>query len=171
MESNNLRVKQIETIQVNRVAQIPPRAIWLHPQHKIVYSSLDDAYRDHICGSDAEQRLTTVASIMQGLHQSWIPLLNNHLTSSLTYRPCSKCLNQGKKPFDACFSILDNKKTHQPCRNSSGSRLHVAIRTRPHPETTCIISCCLMVTPPYGPSAKNHMNCLLVAWNRRHRIC
>ena len=43
IESNNLHVKQIETIQVNRVAQVPPPAIWLWRQSKKVYSSLDHA--------------------------------------------------------------------------------------------------------------------------------
>jgi len=164
-------VKQIESIQVNCVAQVPRWAIWLRRQRKKVYSSLDRAYRDDISGSDAEKRLMTVASIVHGLHRRLIRLLDNHHTSSLTYRPCFKRLNQGKKPFNAWFSILDNEKTLQPCGNASRRRLKVAIRTRPHPEKHCIISWWLMLSPPCGPSATNHMNCLLIALKRRHRNC
>jgi len=166
---NNLHVKQIESIQVNCVAQVPPRAIWLRRQRKMVYSSLDRAYRDSISGSDAEKRLTTVASIVQGLHRRLMPLLDNHHTSSLTYRPCCKRLNQGKKPFNARFSILDHEQTLQPCGNESRNRLDAAIQTRPHPEKHCTISLWLMHSPPCGPSATNHMNCLLIALKRRHR--
>jgi len=134
-----------------------------------VYSSLDRAYRDDISGSDAEKRLTTVASIVQGLCRRLMPLLDNHHTSSLTYRPCCKRLDQGKKPCNAQFSILSDEKTLQPCGNVSHSRLKVAIRTRPHPEKHCIISWWLMLSPPCGPSATNHMNCLPIPLKRRHR--
>jgi len=126
---------------------------------------------DDISGSDTEKRLTTVASIMQGLHRRLMPLLDNHHTSSLTYRPHCKHLNQGKKPFNARFSILDDEKTLQPCGNASHSLLKEAIRTRPHPEKHCIISWWLMLSPLCGPSATNHMNCLLIALKRRHRNC
>jgi len=136
-----------------------------------MYSSLDRAYRDDISGSDAEKRLSTVASIVQVLHRRLMPLLDNHHTSSLTYRPCGKRRNQGKKPFNARFSILDDEKTLQLCGNASRFRLKVAIRTRPHPEKHCIISWWLMLSPPCGPSATNHMNCLLIALKRRHRNC
>jgi len=132
---------------------------------------MDHAYRDNISGSDAEKRLTTVASIVQGLHRRLIPLLDNHHASSLTYRPWCKRLNQGKKPFNARFNILDDEKTLQPCGNASSSRLKVPIRTRPHPEKHCIISWWLMLSPPCGPSATNRMNCLLNALKRRHRNC
>jgi len=136
-----------------------------------VYSSLDRAYRDDISGSDAEKRLTTVVSIVRGLHRRLMPLLDNHHTSSLTYRPCCKCLNQGKKPFNARFSILNDNKTLQLCGNASRSLLKVAIRTRPHQGKHCIISWWLMLSPPCGPSATNHMNSLLIALKRRHRNC
>jgi len=139
MKSNNLHVKQIESIQVNRVAQVQLGAVWLRRQRKKVYSSWDRAYRDDISGSDAEKRPMTVASTAQGVDRRFIPLLHNHHTSSLTYRLCRKHLNQGKKPFTARFSILDDQKTLQPRWNASGSRLQVAIRTGPHPEKHCII--------------------------------
>jgi len=135
----------------------------------MVYSSLDRAYRDDISGCDDETRLTTVTSIMQGLHRRLMPLLDNHHTSSLTYRPCCKRLNQGIKTFNARFSILDDEKTIQPCGDASLCRLKVAIRTRPHPAKHCTISWWLMLSPPCGPSATNHMNCLLIALKRRHR--
>ena len=50
-------------------------------------------------------------------------------------------------------------------------RLKVASRTRHHPANYCIMSWWLMLSPPYGPSATNHMNCLLVALRRLHRNC
>jgi len=171
IESNNLHGKQIESIPVNRVAQVPPRAIWLRLQRKKVYSSLDRAYRDDISGSDAEKRLATAASIGQGLHWRLMPLLDNHHTSSLTYWPCCKRLNQGKKLVNARFSILDDEKTLQPCRNACRGRLKVAIRTRPHPEKHCIISWWLMLSLPCGPSATNHMKCSLIALKRGDRNC
>jgi len=49
------------------------------------------------------------------------------------------------------------------CGNTSSSQLKVAIWTRPHPENHCIMSWGLIISPPCGPSATNHMNCLLVA--------
>jgi len=122
-------------------------------------------------GSDAEETLKTIASSVPRLHRRSMPLLDNHLTSCVTYRPCCKRLNQGKKPFNTQFSILEDEKTLQPCRNASCSRLKVALRTRPHPEKHCIISSWLMLSPPCGPSATNHMNCLLVALKRCHRNC
>jgi len=166
--SNNLHVKQIESIHVNRVAQVPPRGIWQQRQRKKVYSSMDCTARDDMSGSDAHKRLMTVASIVQGLHWRLMPLLDNHHTSRLTYRPWCKRLNQGKKPFNARFSILDDKKTLQLCGNASCSRLEVAIPTRPHPEKQSIISWWHMLSPPCGPSATNEMNCLLLAVKRHH---
>jgi len=171
IESNNLHVKQIESIQVNHVGQVPPRAIWLRRQKKKVYSSLDPAYRDDISGSDAEMRLTMVPSIVDGLQQRLMPLLDDHHTSSLTYWPCCKRLDQRKKPLNAWFSILNSEKTLQPCGNAICSWLYVAIWTRPHPEKHCIISWWLILSPPCGPTATNHMSCLLVALERGHRNC
>jgi len=136
-----------------------------------VYSSLNRTYRDDIGGSDSKKRLTTVASIVQGLHRRLMPLLDNHHTSSLTYWPCYKRWNQGKKPFNSLFGILDNERRLQPCGNESSCRLDVAIQTRSHPEKHCIISWWLMLSPPCGPSATNLMNCLLVALKRRDRNC
>jgi len=130
IESNNLRVKQIESIQVSRVAQVPPRAILLRHQRKKVYSSLNSAYRDDMRGSDTQKRLTTVASIVQWLVRSLMPLLNNHHTSSVTYQPSCKSLDQGKKPCNAQFSILDDDKTLHPYGNESRSRHTVASWTR-----------------------------------------
>jgi hypothetical protein len=137
----------------------------------MVYSSLDRAYLDDISDSDAEKSLMTVVSILQGLYRRLMPLLDNHHTSSLTYWPCCKRLNQGKKPFNTRFSILDDEKTLQPCGNTSRSRLKVAIQTRPHPEKHYLISWWHMLSPPCGPSATNHMNCLLIALKRSHRNC
>jgi len=132
---------------------------------------LDRAYTDDKGASDAEKRLTMVAAIVQGLHRRLMPLLANHHTSIRMCRPSCKRLNQGKKPFNAQFSILDDEKKLQPCGNASRSRPKVAIRTRPHPENHCIISWWLKLSPPCGPSATNNMNCLLIAWKRRHRNC
>jgi hypothetical protein len=112
-----------------------------------------------------------VAFTVQVFDQRLMPLLDNHHTSSLMYRPCCKCLNQGKKPCNTPFSILANKKTLQPCGNASRSLLKVAIRTRPHPETHCIIRLWFMLSPPCGPSATNPMNCLLIALKRRDQNC
>jgi hypothetical protein len=64
-ESINLHGKQIESIQVNSVAQVPLQAIWLWRQRKMAYSFLDQADRDDISSSDAKKRLTTVASIAE----------------------------------------------------------------------------------------------------------
>ena len=113
----------------------------------------------------------TVPSIMRGLHRRLMPLLDKHHTSSLTYRPCCKWLKKGKKPFNAQFSIIDDEKTLQSCRNASRSQLKVAIRTCPHPEKYWFICWWLMLFPPCGPSAMNHMNYLLVALKRCHQNC
>jgi len=154
---------------LNQVAEVPLRAIWLWRLQKNVNRSLDRADRDTMSGSDAKRRLTTGDSIVHGLHRTLMPLLNNHYTSSLMYRPCCKRLNQGKKPFNTGFSILHDEKTLQLCRNVSGSQLNVALWTRPHPEKHCIISWGLMLSPCCGPSATNHMNCWLIEWKSRHR--
>jgi len=50
IESNNLHLIQIETIQVNCVAEVPLRAIWLRRQRK-VYRSMDHTYMDDISAS------------------------------------------------------------------------------------------------------------------------
>jgi hypothetical protein len=121
IESNNLHVKQIESIHVSRVAQVPPQAIWLQRQRKSVYSSLDCAYRDDISGSDAKKGPTMVASIVPGLHLRLMPPRDNHHTRSLTYWPCCKSLNQGKKHFNTGFRILDNEQTLRPSNNWSSS--------------------------------------------------
>jgi len=113
----------------------------------------------------------TVASSFDGLHQRLMPLFHNHHTSSLTYQPCCKHLNQGKKPFNTQYSILDNKKTLQPYGNVPRSQLKAAIWTCHHHEKDCIISCWLILSPPCGPSATNNMNCLLVALKRHHWNC
>jgi len=112
-----------------------------------------------------------VASIVQGLHRRLMPLLDDHQTSSLTYRPCCKWLNQGKKPFNARFCILDDEKALQLCGTASHDPVKVAIRTRPNPEKQCIISRWLMLSPPRGPRATNHMYCLLIALRGRQQIC
>ena len=171
IESNNLHLKQIESIEVNRVAHIPPRAVWLWLQQKKMHSSLDCVYQDDISGSDTEKRLRMVASSMWELHRRLIPALHNYHTSSLMYWPCCKYFNQGKKPFHVQFSIVDNKKTLQLRRNACSGPAEVVIQTRPHLQQHCIISWWLMLSPPGGPSSMNHMNCLLVALKRRHGNC
>jgi len=98
-----------------------------------------------------------------------MPLLDIHYTSSLTYRTGCNRLKQGKKPFNAQFLILHDEKTHLLCGNESLSRLKVAIQTHPHSEQRCIMSWGLMLSPPYGLSATNLMNCLLIALKRLHR--
>jgi len=55
IESNNIHVKQIESIQVNRDAPVPLQAMWLRRQQKKVYISFDRAYRDTICGFNTEK--------------------------------------------------------------------------------------------------------------------
>src|SRR5882757_11165164 len=100
-----------------------------------------------------------------------MPLLQYHHTSSLTYWPWCKRLNEGKKPYNVEFSILTYEKTLQPRGNTSCSGLQVAIWTRHHPETHSIVFCWLMFSLPCGPSARNHRNCLLVALKRCHRNC
>ena len=111
IEWNNLHVKLIESIEGKWVTQVPPPVIWLQRQRKRVCNPLDHTYRDDRSGSDANQRLTMVASRVQGLHRRLISLPNTHRTSSLTYQPCWKRLNQGKKCWSSGFSILDNNKT------------------------------------------------------------
>jgi len=140
MESNNLHVKQIEMVQVNRVTQVPLRAVWLRRHRKMVYSCLDWAYGDDISGCNPDKRLLTAASIMQGFHRRLMPLLSNNHTSCMMYWLCCKCLNQGKKPVNAGFSILDNEMTIQPFINASHSQLEEAIQTCPNPEMYCILS-------------------------------
>jgi len=164
-------VKQIEIIHINRIAQVPPTAIWLRRQWKKVYSSLVHADRDNVSHADAKMIFTTVASMVQRLDVRLMPLLDNHHTSSLTYRPCFKCLNHGKKPCTARLSILDDTKPLQLCGNASRSWLTVAIRTSPHPEKLCIMSWWQMLSPPCGPNATSHVNYLLVAFKRYHRNC
>jgi len=41
IESNNVHVNQIESIQINHVAEVPPWAIWLESLQKIMYSFWD----------------------------------------------------------------------------------------------------------------------------------
>jgi hypothetical protein len=84
IELNIIYIQQIGRIQVNHVAQVPLHAIWLWCQQKTVYSSCDHAYRHNMSGSDVDKRIRTVASIVQGLHQWLMPLLNNYRNSSLT---------------------------------------------------------------------------------------
>ena len=136
-----------------------------------MYSSLDRAYRDDISGSDVEMSVAMVAFIVQGLHRRLMSLFGNHNTSSLTYRPCCRHLNRAKMPINAGFNIPNDEKTLQLYGNASHCQLNVAIWTRPHPEKHCIISWWLMFSPACGPSATNHLNCLLVALKRHHRNC
>jgi len=171
IESDNIHVKHIHGIQVNCVTQVPLRAIWLWHQQKQVLSYVDSTYTDDSSGSNAKERLTMVACIVQRLNQRLMPPLNNQHTSSLTYPPCCKRLNQGNMPFNAQFSILDEQQTLQRYGNTSSSRLKVAIWTHPHSGKHCILSSWLMISPPCGPSGTNHMNCLLVAFKWRHRNC
>jgi len=171
IELNNLHVKEIEIIQVNCVAQLSPQTICLWCQRNKVNSPLDCANREDMNGSDATTRLTKVASFEQGLHQRLTSLLVNHHTSSLTYRPWCKCLNQGRKPINARFSILDDKMTLQSCGKASSSWLQVVIWARPPTEKHCDISPGLMLSPPCGPSVTNHMNYLLSVLKICHRNC
>ena len=153
------------------MAQVPPCAIWLRSDEKKVYTALFHAYTNDISGSDSKKKLTTVASIEQGLYPRSMCHLENHHTGSLMYRHCCKQLNQGKKRFNAWLSILNNGKTIPRCGNASSSRLEVAFQTRPHAEKQCIISWLLMLSPPCEPSAMNHMHCLLIGLKRRHQNC
>ena len=137
----------------------------------MVHSMLDRTYSYDISGSNAKKRLTTVDFIVRGLHQRLMPLHDNRHTSNLPHRPSWKGLIQRKKRFNAQFSILDDEKTLQRCRNESRSRHKEVIWTRPHPEKHCIISWWLMIYPPCGPSSTNHKNCFLVTLQRRPRNC
>jgi len=156
-------------IQVNAVAQVPPRAIRMQCQQKNMYSTCNHTDRDHISGSDAEKRLTMIASMVQGLHPRLMPLFTNHHTSSLANQPCCKHLNQCKRTFTAWCSKLNNEKTLQQWGNASSSRHKVASWTHPHPEKKCIISLWLILSPPCGPISMNHINCLLTTLNRCHQ--
>jgi len=169
--SNNLHVKQIESIEVNHVAQVPLQAIWLGRQRQKVYSPWHLAYRDNMGGSDTDKSIRTIASMVQGLHRRLMFLLGHHQTSSLMYWPCCNHLNQGQKPINARFGIHINAKTLQLCRNASSIWLKVATRSHPHLETHCIISWWLMLSPPCGPGATNRMNCLLVSLKSPHWNC
>jgi len=164
-------VNQIESIQVNCVAQVQLRAIGLRCQWKKVYHCLDCTYSEDTSSADAEKWCMTVASIIQGLHRRLIPLLDNYHTSSVANLHCWKCLHHGKKLIKISFSILDDEKTLQLYGNASTIRLEVAIQTYQHLEKHCIISWWHMLFPPCGPSAMNQMNCLLVALKRCHRNC
>jgi hypothetical protein len=75
---------------------------------------------------------------------------------------------QSKMPFNELFSIIEDKKTLEQCGNVSRCRLTVAIPTHPHPEKNCIMTGCLLLSPPGGPSAMNYMNCLFVELKRCH---
>jgi len=108
--------------------------------------------------------LLTVASIVQGLHRRLMSLLDNPCTGSPMYSPWRKCLNQSKKPCNTWFSIHYHEKTLQTCGNASICWLKVAIWTSPHQEKHCIISWWLILWPPCGPWATNHMNVLLFAF-------
>jgi len=112
-----------------------------------------------------------VACIVQRLHRRLISLLENHHTSSLTYRPWCKCVNQSNKCFNTRFIILRNKKKLQPCWNASSSGPKVNVQKCPNSEKHCIISWWLMISLPCEPSATNHTNCVLIALTRRHRNC
>lgn len=65
--SNNLRVQQIQNIQVYTVAQVPPHTIWWRCQQENLYTQFNRACWHSICGFVAETRLPTVASIVLGL--------------------------------------------------------------------------------------------------------
>ena len=119
----------------------------------------------------AKQILNTVACIVHGLNRRSRPLVDDHHTRNAMYRPCSKSLNRGRKPCNAPFSNVDAEKTLQLCGNGFSRKLKPAIWTRPHPEKHCIISWWLIHSPPCGPSATNHMNCLVVTLNRRLWNC
>jgi len=127
IELNTLYVPHIPSISVNCVAQVPPHAIWLRNLRKKVYCHLDRVYRADIGGSNTEKRLIKIGSIVQESYQRLMSLLNNHHATSLTYLPCSKYLNQGKKCFNDQCSILNNDETVQLCWNVSSGWLEVAI--------------------------------------------
>jgi len=164
-------MKQIESIQVNRVAQVPQQAIWLRYQCKKVFRPSDRASREDTSGSKSKSGITIVASIMQRLYQGMMSHFNKRHTSSLMYQPSCNHLNQGEKPYNDWFGILDDKKSLQRLGNASSSRLKVAIWTCPHPKKHCIISWWLMLCPPCWNGATNHMNCLLVVLKRHHPNC
>jgi len=128
-----------------------------------VYSHLDCAYRNDINYCDTEQRLTMVASIVQGFNQRLMSLLNNRHSCSLIYQLCCQSLNQGRKFFNIGFSIFDHKETVQPCCNGYSSEHTAVIRTCPLREKQCNISCYFMHSPACGFNPTNHINCLLVS--------
>jgi len=140
-------------------AKYAPRAIWLQNKQNTVYSIVDCTYRANNRGSNAENSRRMVASITEVLYWMLLHLLDNRHTSCLTYQPCWKHLNQGKMAFNAWLHILHDKISLQLCMNASHSRLRVPICTHPHPEKHCIISWWIMLSPPSGPSATNHMHC------------
>jgi len=144
------------------VNQVPSCALWLWRRRNKLYHFWDRASRHDDRGSNAENRIMMEASTLDVLDRRLMSLLSDHHMISLTYWPCWNRLNQGMKPFDAWFSILDDEETLPPCANGSSSRLQVAIRTHPHLGKHCINYRWLILSPPSGPSATSHMNCLLI---------
>jgi len=131
---------------------------------KKLWSPCDCAYKNDKGGFNSETRFTKGASMEKGLHQRLITLLDNHHSSSWIYWPSCKCINQYKMPFNYPFSILVNEYTLQLDWNGFCSQFEVANWTCPHPVKYCINYWWLILSPPCGTSAMNHMNCLLVAF-------
>jgi len=112
-----------------------------------------------------------VASIVQGFHWRLIPLLHNHHTSSLKYRPCCEHLSRGRKDSNTPFRITNDDNTIQPWGIVWSGQPNVAMQCHLHPVKRCIIVWLLMICLPCGRNAMNHMNCLLVIWKRGHQHC
>lgn len=78
---------------------------------------MDRIYRDKISTSDTKLRCTTVPTIMQVFHPRWMSLLNNHLTSSLTYQLCSNIRTSVRSDFTV------NTASSKTNRHSNGAEM------------------------------------------------
>jgi len=158
-------------IQVNCVAQVSLSATWLRFQQNMVHSPFKHTYREEIGGFNTKKRYPPAASIVQGLHQGLMCILDHLHSSSLTYWPCFTCLIHGKSPFNAWYSILDNEQTLQLRQNISNSGLKLSIRTCSHPANHCMSPWRLMSFASLWHSTTNYMNCLFVTLKRCNWNC
>jgi len=168
IKSNFLPLRLVARILCNCIGQVQLHAMWLQHLQKNLNSTVDWTWRDNVTGSDDKRRLTIIDSFLHGLYWRLMTLLENYYWISLRYMPCRTQPSKGQKPFDAGLNILGDEKTIQNWENASSIRLKEAIWTCPHPKKHCISPCGLLCLPPRGPSATNHLNCLLVALRRRH---
>jgi len=105
----------------------------------------------------------TVSSIVPALNWSIMPLLDNHHASGVVYLAWFIYFKQENHAVKSPVSIDDDESTLQPGGNESRALIKKGTQTCPHPEKHFIYSFWLILSPPQGPSATNHINPLLVA--------